>query len=421
MNNKYNRILGTIFYYYRSTKKLSRYEISLLSKEKNSYLSHSTIKRIEAAKLENNDSSLCKYAHALSLRYEKSEKPYKILRQYICDIVNLVKKETTLKDLENIHKKLYKFNNVYKKCIYLNEISKLLLSVLEDYLYNKKISLDEQRMYEFVVNNVPDEDDEIIIFMYYLLYKSYLFERGNTQDNVSKIKEIVLKANFNKILYLDRIRFDKKDANIVDLYNKYNDIYITCKKDNNRIIARLVTSLFNISCCDILLKNYNGAKKHLEEIFEIEFLDRYIPKYVIYNAYNLLGYVYFNENNYEQAYTYFNKSRKQGGNSISFNYLLLFISAEKTNKNMDAKKIIKEGLEEVKLPAIRNILIYYKLKYSHQDKKILEEHIVKYLNKQELVFGLHCDLIYKELLNLVKETKHYKYLYNYFENELLVS
>ena len=415
METSQNKIIGTIFRYYRSSKKLSRFEASLLSKKKNIYLSESTIKRIENKNLKNNSSTLNKYAQVFSKYYDKNKKLYIELNLYKTKIINFVKKNETLKNLEIIYKELLKFNSYHNKAIYLSEISRLLISVLEDYLYNKKISFDEQRIYEFIVDNV-DDDDELIVFMYYLLYKSYLFERGKTEDNLSKIKAIILKANFNKIFYLEQVRFDLKDTNIVDLYIKYKNVYISCKEYDRSNIARLVTSLFNIAYCDIALNNFLDAENHLKEIFDIKFLNEYIPKYAIYSAYNLLGFVYFNLRKYEQAYLCFNNSRKQGGNSISFNFLLMFMSLEKINKVSIIKRITKEELDEVKLPVIKNIIIYYNLKCKNVEKKTLEEHIVKYLNKKELIFEPYSELMYEELFGLVKETKHYKYLYDFLKD-----
>lgn len=414
MNEKENEILRLLFLYYRTNQKLSRKDASLLSKNKNVYLSESTIKRIETQNVKNNNSTLSKYANTLSLRFEKDEFPYSKLNSYIKIVLCLINEGYELRDIYVVYEELLGFYNLYRKHIYLGEISRLLLSILEDFLLDKRINIVDQKMYVFLTNSTNEKDNEIVAFMYYLLYKSYLFERGDSEANIVKIKEIVSKADFKKIFYLERAGIYEKNTNLISSYNKYKDIYMTTK-DSSENVTFIVASLFNLAYCEILLKDYIEAKKHLEELLKVNLLKKYIPTYVIYNVYDCLGLVHFNLNQYDKAFDCFNIARKQDGNSIGFNFLLMLISLEKINKTNYSKVIIEEEARKVKLPAIKHLLEYYQLKYNCKDKKILEDYIVKYLNKKEVTFQFYSSLIYEELFNLVKETKHYKYLYDYLE------
>ena len=414
MNVKENKLLGILFRYHRKMKKLSRKDASLLSKTKNIYLSESTIKRIELEDINNNDSTLDKYAQTLSLYYEKDEFPYKKLNIYKDNVLSSIKGVLTIKDSKVIYEELLGFHNLYRKYIYLGEISRILLSILEDVMINKKISVAEQRMYEFITSN-PNIEDDVTTLLYYLLYRSYLFDRGNTEENIFRIKEIVSKVDFKKLFNMEQIRFDVYNSNLLALYNKYKSLYEACDKNKISSTSTIVASLFNLAYCETMLKDFDSAKKHLKEILDIESLNKYVPNYGIYNVYSSLGFVYFNLGIFDEAIECFDISRKEGGNSIGFNFLLMFISLEKIGKSNYSIVVIEEELNKVKLPTIKNILEYYKLKYNHENKKVLEEHIVKYLNKKEIAFDFYSNLIYKELYSLVKETKHYKYLYDYLE------
>lgn len=414
MNTKGNELLRALFQYHRKIKKLSRKDVSLLSETKGLYLSESTIKRIESNNINNNDSSLEKYARVLSLRYEKDEFPYKRINAYKDNVLSSLKGTLTIKRTETIYEEILSFHSLYSKYVYLGEISRVLLSILEDVMFNKKISIEEQRRYEFLIKYIS-QDSEIATLLYYLLYKSYLFDRGNTEQNINKIKDIISKANFKKIFNMDQIRFDVYDSNLLALYNKYKNIYEVCDKNDISNLSTVVTSLFNLAHCEIMLKDYNSAEKHLKVILEIESLDKYVPNYVIYSAYNSIGFIYFNLGLFNKAIDSFDVSRKEGGNSIGFNFLLMFISLEKIEKIDYSKIIIEEELNKVKLPTIRNILEYYKLKYDNENKKVLEDHIIEHLNKKEIAFEFYSNLIYKELYDLVNETKHYKCLYEYLK------
>lgn len=414
MNTKGNELLRAFFQYHRKIKKLSRKDVSLLSETKGLYLSESTIKRIESNNINNNDSSLEKYARVLSLRYEKDEFPYKRINAYKDNVLSSLKGTLTIKRTETIYEEILSFHSLYNKYIYLSEISRVLLSILEDVMFNKKISIEEQRRYEFLIKYIS-QDSEIATLLYYLLYKSYLFDSGNTEQNINKIKDIISKANFKKIFNMDQIRFDVYNSNLLALYNKYKNIYEVCDKNDISNLSTIVTSLFNLAHCEIMLKDYNSAEKHLKVILEIESLDKYVPNYVIYSAYNSIGFIYFNLGLFNKAIDSFDVSRKEGGNSIGFNFLLMFISLEKIEKIDYSKIIIEEELNKVKLPAIRNILEYYKLKYDNENKKVLEDHIIEHLNKKEIAFEFYSNLIYKELYDLVNETKHYKCLYEYLK------
>ena len=415
MNVKDNKVIGSLFYFYRKMKKISRKEISLISKEKNIFLSESTIKRIEIENINNNDVSLRKYTKLLSLYYEKDEYPYNKLDSYKTRTLKLINSGPKLKELEVLCEELNGFHAYYKKYIFLEEISKLLINLLEDYLFNKKINSDEQRLYEFITKcNDDDDENEIIASMHYLLYRSYLFERGNSNENLHKIKEILANINFNNFLHYKQAKFEINDNNLLSLYNKYNVLYRETKiKESN--IFDIAISLSNLVYCEIALKEYELAKRHIEEILNMDSNEEYIPMYAIYGLYNTLGYIYFNLKQYKKAFKSFDFSRKQGGNSINFNFLLMLISAEKIDATNYSKNIIEEELNEVKLPVVKNILIYFKLKYECEDKKDSEEFIVKHLNKKELLFEIYNDLIFNELYQLVKETKHYKYLYDYLK------
>lgn len=415
MNEKENEILRLLFLYYRTNQKLSRKDASLLSKNKNVYLSESTIKRIETQNVKNNNSTLSKYANTLSLYFEKDDFPYNKLNSYKESIKESINNGSSLRDIETIHKELLNFQNLYKNYIYIGEISRILLSILEDFLLNKRINLKDQKMYEFITNSTNEKDDEIVVFMYYLLYKAYLFERGDNETNIAKIEDITSKINFKKIFYLDQTRFEEKNKNLISLYNKYREVYVTTRSNKNNNVSFIVTSLFNLAYCEILLNDYIEAEKHLIELLKIDSLDKFVPMYIIYDTHNFLGFIYFNLKQYNKAFDCFDIARKQDGNSIGFNFLLMFISLEKINKVNYSKVIIEEEARKVKLPAIKHLLEYYQLKYNCKDKKILEDYIVKYLNKKEVTFQFYSSLIYEELFNLVKETKHYKYLYDYLE------
>ena len=231
MNTKGNELLRALFQYHRKIKKLSRKDASLLSETKGLYLSESTIKRIESNNINNNDSSLEKYARVLSLRYEKDEFPYKRINAYKDNVLSSLKGTLTIKRTETIYEEILSFHSLYSKYVYLGEISRVLLSILEDVMFNKKISIEEQRRYEFLIKYIS-QDSEIATLLYYLLYKSYLFDRGNTEQNINKIKDIISKANFKKIFNMDQIRFDVYNSSLLALYNKYKNIYEVCvKKD----------------------------------------------------------------------------------------------------------------------------------------------------------------------------------------------
>ncbi len=413
MNTKDNKLLGALFQYYRTMKKLSRKDVSLLGKNNYLSLSESTIKRIEIKNINNNDSTLKKYAQILSLKYEKDIFPYNKLNTYVEKTLYFINISAT-NEIEIVYEELLGFHNLYRQYIYLSEVSRMLISVLEDIALDKRICASEQRIYEFVTK-VIDKDSKLITLAYYLLYKSYLFDKGNTGQNMFKIKKIISKVNFKNIFNVDQIRFDIYDSNPLTLYNKYKRVYTKCNKDNDNNIATKVTSIFNLAYCEAMLKDYVSAEKHFKEILELNSSNNRISNYIVYNVYNNLGFVYFNLSKFHQAIECFNISRKQKNNSIGYNFLLLFISLEATNQINYAITIIKEELENVKLPVIKNILEYHKMKYSNEDDKKLEEFIIKHLNKKEVPFEFYSDLIYKELYNLVTKTKHYKCLYLYLE------
>ena len=410
-----SKLIGAILKHYRKRSKYTRENINGISKDFGKELSLSTIKRIENYECISSPRNIDAYCHLFGLHYCDNKSLYNELDSFSSSILDLIKNGSKITTLEQLHDKLLNFNKTNKEYIFASEISKLMIDVLNIYLYNTyDFDQDKLTLFDDILNDIDNKNIKLIT--YYYLYKTRAsFKTGNTQENLNYTAKYI-KVNFTTVFYFERIVFLFED-NLLEFYNSSKAIYDNLKEtcQNNKVYYFSTTS--DLAFCELNLKDYNNAKKHLLEIININNINEYIPENIYLDNIIRLGIVNYHLKEYEKAYSNLLEVRNKDAALLGLNYCLLFKSAEMIGKANAILKIINKDYNDMKLIMAKNIFTYYKLKYSNESLEKQEKYICTFLNKKDIFFSLYFDLFTEELKKLVDQTKHYQLYYMYVNQE----
>ncbi len=404
------KLIGKILKHYRKEKKYTRDDIFRLSKIQGKELSLSTIKRVENFETSANNYNIDAYAHIFNMHYNDDRFLYNKLDLYLSSMLNSIKNGVKLCELKQLHQKIIDFNAKNANYIYLSEISSLMISILDIYLYNK-FDFDQKRIN--LLNSLLDDidDKKIKIFAYYYLYKTKAtFKIGNTQENLDYIDKYT-KFNFGDVFHFERIAFFFKD-NLLDFYNHNKNIYDKEKSNKQTNKIYLYSVILDLSFCELNLENYVDAKNHIIQALNIENINEYIPQNIYLDTKKRLGIINYCLEQYKDAYANLLEVRENDKTLLALNYSLLFKSAEMVDKTDIILKIIDED-NDIKLATTKTIFGYYKMKYQNETLEKQEKYICTHLNKNDLCSAIYFHLFILELKKLVEQTKHYQLYYTY--------
>ncbi len=406
------KILGILFLELRKENGLTRQEaVKKINNElKDKVFSLSTLQRIESGIPIKNNKKYCALSKIYGVSYERLRMPYVMVNSYVKEVANSINL-VTIEEYELLKKKIEHFYNLHKKSIYISEISKLCITVINAYLYNEK---PINRKISHLLDNSDILDGETKILVDYLLYRCSFVYR-----NYSGFKEKFSKGECLKdknIFYLCILCYDAKNLNKLQMYKKYNNLLADNKNHDKPVY--IFALLVSLSYVEMLLGDYVESYKHLKKAMNIKMIEKYLPKIYLNLTLSFFGFLAYKNDNYKEASIYFLKLRKIDKEALGENYITLFDLLLKEGKKEEVIKIINEDEQSVTNNLVLKVFEYYKERTGSNRLEKLEKIICESIIRSKFSLDIHFDIFMNELKNIVSKTKHYKlyFLYNDVDN-----
>lgn len=395
-------LLGSLLLYYRQEKGISRKDLLKLS---NGYFSYATIRRIENGGYASFDNYL-KEIELLDLKFSNSDNDYIELNSLIEETYSIINSGKCLSEYILLNKRIRKFVNTHINELYIVELAKLCIDVIEMYLSCKKTDEKIIKISEACFVKSSDikvkELSSFLLFMYSI---NYLRSDSNYNNYINYYNNISNK----QILLLNAPFYDFNTMCVLDVFKKYNSLY-----ENNPTNNPLDTYIFNFikAYCYSYVENFTEAKKCIDEITKIKDITSIVPGGSLMHFYKTKGYIQYKLANYKDGFDSLKKVYELSERSLEISYAFLFKSAELTNNTEFILKVLKDDKTNSKI--VETIFEYYKNKYINDFNDVqLSEFIIKNFSKNICNSKVCCRFFLDELFELVDDTKQYKQYYKF--------
>ena len=396
-NEKINyALLGGLIYYYRNNLRLTRDAFARkLSDISNTKVTSKTIQRIENGEYSRIKDIYKNIYKVLSFNYAKeNEDIYDQISSLSNNIYSTLNNTSLLNNAYELLQETHDLYNSYRNFFYIDTILRLLDYVLSYYLYG---SLEDKKEIDVIYANYSLFDDKQKILCSYLFFVYAKHnKRINDRDLLTFGKNMVNK----KIFLFEELHYYTRINNKYDLLPLYKNKF---SKTNDPV--EKFAYLSNMAYIELNYYGLDDAIKHLEEALSINNIKNIIPERNYCLTYVRLGIINYQKKNYQKCFDYLYSIATDYPRVLNFNFILLCISAEKTNQTDKVLPILKAHQNTNIL--INDIIDYFIAKYENEDPVILEDMIITKLNPNTLSSGIYIDIFKNELFETVKKTKHY--------------
>lgn len=398
-NEKINyALLGGLIYYYRNNLHLTRdafaRKLSDISKTK---ITSKTIQRIENGEYSKLNNIYEMIAKGLNFDFaDESNEVYTIVSSLNDKIYKSLNDTKHINDSYTILKEVHELYTKYNHFLYLSEILKLDAFALEYYLYGKLDNIDVIDIFKNIHPLFHDKTLSLLCNYSLFVAAKYQMVGLSYKDYNTYAKNLINE----KIFLFEEIHYYTEIEQNYNLLNIYKHKF---SKTNDPV--EKFAYLSNMAYIELNYYGLDDAIKHLEEALSIDNIKKIIPERNYYLTYVRLGIINYQKKDYQKCFNYLYSIAINYPRVLNFNFILLCISAEKTNQTDNVLPILKVHQNTNNL--INDIIDYFIAKYENEDPAILEDMIITKLNPNALSSGIYIDIFKNELFETVKKTKHY--------------
>lgn len=394
-------VLGKLIQYYRTQKKISRYDVAT----NNDSISFSTLKRLENG----DECKIIQYEKAclsLKINFTDAIEPYNEINHLLKSVLNILNSGKPVADYLKIKDELFDYNNKYKDYIYLNDLSLLGINVLTLYMDVKIFNHDNLRTCDFFLvncdNNVIKILASYLLSVYAMLFLRLEREYKNYLSYYKNIKDL-------KIIEFQKPNFDLFYMNIFEIYSKHNENYL---KNNISKSREYFISCYSYACVCIFTNKPKKAIEVLNNLICITKNTNSIPLIAITACHHRLAYAYFYAHDFDKAYENFMFVYDVNPDLLETSYCFLFKILEFKNDIYQIINIVNKNIDS-SFGLAKLILEYYKLKHINkaQDKDLCK-FIIKNFKYTNIKSKICFDFFEKEIYVIADKSKLYK---QYFE------
>lgn len=405
-------LLGSLFKFYRENKNISRKSLITILKNNNhsNSCSYITLRRIEEGTPSLTTRFYTEIADALGFSLNLDPLIYCDLENHINSLCKIINNDMPISVLINKREEVFLFYECHKRDIYLSQLSRLMIMVLDMYLTDQINDFELIPVIDASINSMNSDLKLLASFALYTFSLRYYWKTTETKDYMHLGKDLLGK----RLFVLHEIYYDLFTLNTFDLYKKYKKLNDSFNTNNQKIY--LFSILSGLACSELNLNNYVEAHQHLGEALKIDDISMLLPQHVFLNTLKRFGIINYQMKNYTECFKYLSNIYKTDKYLLDMNYILLFKSAEFTDKVSEVKELIDKETECFDNTQVKAAFLYFGAKFNQvTPPSVLENMICKRLKDSLFDSGIYTSIFKKELMDLVSQTKHYKALYDFFQ------